>query len=109
MRLLIQADPYWRGYLSFIKRNGLSKEDFAFEDDRSERWMSSLERGMKIRDEVMGLTGRGLGDGSGGWETDLYGEEGMWSIGAALEELILEEDWDAEGEGEGEGLEGGMI
>ena len=52
---------------------------------------------MKIREEVMRAGDKkGLGGGLGGWDTDVYGEEGMWSIGAALEELILEEDWDGE-------------
>jgi hypothetical protein len=97
LRRLIQTDPYWRGYLSFIKRNGLATKAFPFDDSRAEKWMSSLERGMKIREEVMRAGDKkGLGGGQGGWDTDVYGEEGMWSIGAALEELILEEDWDEE-------------
>jgi hypothetical protein len=79
-----------------MKRNRLSTKEFTFADDKAERWMSSLERGMKIRDEVMRAEGRGLGGGPGGWDTDIDGEEGMWSVGAALEELVLEEDWDGE-------------
>ena len=55
--------------------------------------MSSLERGMRIRDEVLRST-RGLGEGKGVWDGDVYGDEGMWSVGAALEQLVLEEDWD---------------
>ena len=54
--------------------------------------MSSLERGMRIRDEVLRST-RALGDGEGGWDSDIYGEEGMRNVGAALEQLVLEE-WD---------------
>lgn len=84
-------DPYWRGYLSFIKRNNLSKEPFTFDEDKSNQWMSSLERGMRIRDEVLN-SAKGLGDGVGGWETDIYGEEGMSYIGRIFEDLVLEED-----------------
>lgn len=70
-----------------------------FEDGRTDRWMSSLERGMRIREEVMRNTGKRLGDGPGGWDQDLYGEEGMWRIGAALEELFMDDcdegdNWD---------------
>ena len=63
-----------------------------FEDDQADRWMSSLERGMRIRDEVLKST-RGLGDGVGG-DGDVYGDEAMWNVGAALEQLVLEEEWD---------------
>jgi hypothetical protein len=55
--------------------------------------MSSLERGMRIRDEVLRST-RGLGDGKSGWDGDVYSDEGMWNVGAALEQLVLEDDWD---------------
>lgn len=55
--------------------------------------MSSLERGMRIRDEVLRST-RGLGDGQGSWDRDPYGEEGMWMVGAALEQFVLDDDWD---------------
>jgi hypothetical protein len=55
--------------------------------------MSSLERGMRIREDVFKSTGKRLGDGPGGWDQDVYGEEGMWRIGAVLEELIMD-DWD---------------
>jgi len=94
-----KTDIYWRGYLSFIQRNNLSKEAFVFEDDQTDRWMSSLERGMRIRDEVLKST-RGLGDGVTGWDGDVYGDEAMWNVGAALEQLVLEEDWDGGWEGE---------
>jgi hypothetical protein len=57
--------------------------------------MSSLERGMRIRDEILKSTNKHLGDGAGSWDTDVYGEQGMWTIGAALEELVFE-DWDDE-------------
>jgi len=63
-----------------------------FEDDQADRWMSSLERGMRIRDEVLKST-RGLGDGVDG-DGDVYGDEAMWNVGAALEQLVLEEEWD---------------
>ena len=63
-----------------------------FEDDQADRWMSSLERGMRIRDEVLKST-RGLGDGVGG-DGDVYGDEAMWNVGAALEQLVLEEEYD---------------
>ena len=85
-------DPYWRGYLSFIQRNNLSKKPFTFEEDKSTQWMSSLEKGMIIRDKVLSSP-RGLGDGIG--ETDVYGEEGMWAIGRILEDCVLDDDdWD---------------
>ena len=49
---------------------------------------------MRIRDEVL-KSAKGLGGGVGGWESDVYGEEGMWTIGKILEDLVLEEDdWD---------------
>jgi hypothetical protein len=56
--------------------------------------MSSLERGMKIRDEVLQNT-RVLGSGGDTWngDWDLYGEQAMWNVGAALEKLELG-DWD---------------
>ena len=86
-------DPYWSGYLSFIHRNNLSKEPFTFENDNAAQWMSSLEIALKVREKVLS-SGRGLGDGVGGWESDVYGEEGMWTIGRILEDLVLdEEDW----------------
>src|SRR5437868_7862338 len=89
-------DPFWRGYLSFIKRNNLFKEPFTFDEDKSNQWMSSLERGMRIRDEVLN-SAKALGDGVGGWESDIYGEEGMLNIGRILEDLVLEEDdWDGD-------------
>jgi len=97
----LQMDPYWRGYLSFIQRNNLSKEPFEFEEDKSTQWMSSLEKGMRIRDEVLS-SAKGLGPGVGSWETDVYGEEGMWNIGSMLEEFILAEDeWDDENQQNG--------
>jgi hypothetical protein len=81
-----------------VKRNNLSKEEFEFED-RADRWMSSLERGMRIRDEVHRST-RGLGEGSGSRHGDVYSDEGMWNVGAALEKLVLDEDWwDADADG----------
>ena len=52
--------------------------------------MSSLERGMRIRDEVLKST-RVLGDGVDG-DGDVYGDEAMWTVGTALEQLVLEED-----------------
>jgi len=97
----MKMDPYWRGYLSFIQRNNLSKEAFEFEEDKSTQWMSSLEKGMRIRDEVLN-SAKGLGSGVGSWETDVYGEEGMWNIGSMLEEFILAEDeWDDENQQNG--------
>jgi hypothetical protein len=47
---------------------------------------------MRIRDEVLKST-RGLGDGVGG-DGDVYGDEAMWNVGAALEQLVLEEEYD---------------
>ena len=89
-------DPYWRGYLSFIKRNNLSKESFTFDEDKSNQWMSSLEKGMRIRDEVLN-SAKALGDGVGGWKSDIYGEEGMLHVGRILEDLVLEgDDWDGD-------------
>lgn len=94
-------DPYWRGYLSFIKRNNLSKEPFTFDEDKSSQWMSSLEKGMRIRDEVLN-SAKALGDGVGGWDSDIYGEEGMRNIGRYLEDLVLEkDDWDGDTEDQG--------
>lgn len=55
--------------------------------------MSSLERGMRIRDEVLRNT-RALGDGKGGLDADIYNDEGTWSVGAVLEKLALGEDGD---------------
>ena len=63
--------------------------------------MSSLERGMRIRDEVLRTT-KGLGDGKSSWHADVFEDEGMWNVGAALEQLVLEEDWDNEREQEKE-------
>jgi len=88
--------------LSFIKRNNLSTEEFEFKDDHATQWISSLEKGMKIRDEVMKAEGKGLGGGEGGWDSGVYSEEGMWRIGAELAELVLEKDWD-------EGYENGDV
>lgn len=62
-----------------------------FDEDKSSQWVSSLEKGMRIRDEVLN-SAKGLGDGVGGWETDIYGEEGMWTIGRLLEDVVSEED-----------------
>jgi hypothetical protein len=74
--------------MSFIQRNNLVNESFAFDDDKSDQChMSSLERGMRVRDEVQRNGRRGLGDGPGGWQADIYGEEGMW-VGAAFEEFV---------------------
>lgn len=99
-------DPYWRGYLSFIQRNNLSKEPFTFEQDNANQWMSSLEKGMRIREEVL-TSAKELGDGVGGWESDVYGEEGMWTIGRILEDLVLdEENWDGENVENGNGTVG---
>ena len=91
---------YWRGYLSFIQRNNLAKEPFVFEDRTADRWISSLEVGMKSKDVVL-RNGRSLGDGPGGSESEIYGDE--WTTLAALEEFVLEH-WD-EGES-GEAHEG---
>ena len=59
-------------------------------DEQADRWMSSLERGMKIRDEVLQST-KVLGSGRNGWngDWDVYGEQAMWNVGAALEKLEL--------------------
>jgi hypothetical protein len=95
-------DPYWRGYLSFIKRNNLSLEAFEFEDEQSDRWMSSLERGMRIREEVMRSTS-GLGAGKA--LEDGYSDEAMWKVGAALEQLVLEDEWDYSGENDADEVE----
>lgn len=81
----------------------MSKEKFVFEDDQADRWMSSLERGMRIRDEVLKST-RGLGDGVGG-DGDVYGDEAMWNVGAALEQLVLEEEWEGGWEDGDNGVE----
>jgi hypothetical protein len=69
-----------------------------FQDDKADRWMSSLERGMRIRDEVLRST-NALGDGKGSWDGDVYSDEAMWNVGAALEQLVLEEDWDGAWDG----------
>jgi len=94
-------DPYWRGYLSFVKRNNLYLEPFEFEDEQSDRWMSSLERAMLIREQVMQSTSKGLGSGTG--LEDSYSDEAMWNVGAALEQLVLKDDWDYSGEDEADG------
>jgi len=94
-------DPYWRGYLSFVKRNNLFLTPFEFEDEQSDRWMSSLERGMRIREEVLQSTSMGLGGGRG--LEDSYSDEAMWNVGIALEQLVLEDDWDCSGEDEVDG------
>jgi hypothetical protein len=92
-------DPYWQGYLSFIQRNKLSLEPFEFENEQADRWMSSLERGMRIREEVMRSTSGTLGGGTA--PEDPYTDEAMWKVGAVLEQLVLEEDeWDYSGEHE---------
>jgi hypothetical protein len=80
--------------LSFIKRNNLSTEEFNFMDDKADQWMSSLELGMKIRDRILNGEEKRLGEGQRGWEAHVYDEEGMWRVGAALEELVLDEHWD---------------
>ena len=45
---------------------------------------------MKLQDEVL-RNGRSLGDGPGGLDAEIYGEE--WPYGAALEKFVLEH-WD---------------
>jgi hypothetical protein len=68
-------------------------EPFRFNGDKGDpHQMSSLERGTRIREEVQRKGMRDLGDGPGGWETDIHGEEGMWSVGAAFENLILDQE-----------------
>jgi len=89
---VLEKDIYWRAYLSFVKRNGLCRTEFEFDDDRSGRWISSLERAMKIRDEVFSGNGEGRGVLGGGWNADVFGEEWMWNVGAVLEKLVLEEE-----------------
>lgn len=54
---------------------------------------------MRIRDEILKSTSRHLGDGPGGWDTDLYGDLGMWNIGAALQGIVFE-DWDEQEDNE---------
>ena len=51
---------------------------------------------MPIQDEVL-KSPRGLGDGVDG-DGDAYGDEAMWNVGAALEQLVLEEDWNGRSE-----------
>jgi hypothetical protein len=76
--------------LSFIQRNNLAKEPFSFKDKKADRLISSLEKGMKVHDQVL-RNGRSLGDGPGGLDAEIYGEE--WPMGAALEKFVLEH-WD---------------
>jgi hypothetical protein len=52
--------------------------------------MSSLERGMRIRDQVLQNTTVLGGSTLNG---DIYSDEAMWNVGAVLEQLVLEEDW----------------
>jgi len=49
---------------------------------------------MRIRDEVLKSTARELGSESGVWDGDVYSDEGMWNVGAALEKLVLEDEED---------------
>jgi len=72
----------------------LFTEPFDFEDEKSDRIMSSLEKGMRVRDEILQSTGRHLGDGLRGWDTDPHEELRMRTLGAALEEIVFEDSDD---------------
>jgi hypothetical protein len=63
-------------------------------NEQADKWMSSLERGMKIREEVFQSTAKALGGGGDTWngDWDVYGEQGMWNVGKALEKLDFG-DW----------------
>lgn len=90
--------------MSFIKRNNLAKESFSFVDDKADKWMSSLERGMHIRDEVL-RTATTLGGGTSNY--DVYSDEAMWNVGTVLEQLVLEdEDWYVEPDAERKDMNG---
>ena len=49
----------------------------------------------------MQSTSKGLGGGRG--VEDSYSDEAMWNVGAALEQLVLEDDWDYCGGDEADG------
>jgi helicase MOV-10 len=62
----LKSDPFWRYYLGFVIRNGLSVEPIAVLDDLSKPKVSELESAMLYK-EMVDDSQRPLGPGTG-WE-----------------------------------------
>ncbi|MCJ1437606.1 hypothetical protein MMC27_006993 [Xylographa pallens] len=82
---LLARDERWRVWVGFCRRNGLWEgEGGEGQEEPTPAYVSSLERGLVLKERVEGEVGRGGGG--------MVGEEdAMWVSGHAAEEALREE------------------